>query len=210
MTKNEEMIDSAGIGENIGRIYCRLVGQEHFPGNPERVLHESFLDMRVIYDLRVKVSSGEYLGMIIRKENLAKWGLDEQQIKKLAWANTLRDEPAHFLSMDEILREGTGSLEQMDKKLYVLTNRSRHLGAVCLLYPGCLAQIAEQVGGNFFVLPSSIHECLILKCSADIKAAYLREMVRSINKTEVAEKEVLTDSVYRYIQSEDRLKIDNS
>ena len=51
---------------------------------------------------------------------------------------------------------------------YVLTNRYRNFGAACLLYEGCLERIGEKLGGEFYVLPSSVHEVIILPESKSV------------------------------------------
>jgi len=59
-------------------------------------------------------------------------------------------------------------------------------------------QAAEKLGGNFFVLPSSIHECLFIKDDGEFQRPQLEEMVQSVNATEVSEADFLSDSVYHY------------
>ena len=58
--------------------------------------------------------------------------------------------------------------------------------------------IAEKVGGDYFVLPSSVHEVLIMPKSEDMDPKELRNMVQNVNVTQVAEGEILSDQVYEY------------
>jgi hypothetical protein len=66
-----------------------------------------------------------------------------------------------------------------------------------LLYPGILQEIAEYLGGGFFVLPSSVHEVILLPDHGE-EAGDLLEIVTEINHTQVAEEEILIDAVYKY------------
>ncbi len=59
-------------------------------------------------------------------------------------------------------------------------------------------QAAERAGGDFFILPSSIHEVLIVPDNGEMKLPELEAMVRDVNATQVAPPDKLTDSVYHY------------
>ena len=85
-----------------------------------------------------------------------------------------------------------------DDFLFVLTNPMRHFGASCLLYPGILEQIACQLGENFYLLPSSIHETMIVPEGQSPSLETLQEMVKEINETQMDVEEVLSDYVYYY------------
>ena len=93
--------------------------------------------------------------------------------------------------------------------LYVLSNEEMYFGAVTIFYPGLLSVIADEFGSDLFILPSSVHECLILPCSQGIDPHALASIVRTVNETEVAEEDILSFSVYRYSRKDDRLSIDN-
>lgn len=83
-------------------------------------------------------------------------------------------------------------------QMYVLTNTERRYGAVNLLYPEILKAAAGRLNGDFYVLPSSVHECMLVPVSTGASAADLQQMVREINQVCVAPEEVLGDSVYCY------------
>ena len=80
----------------------------------------------------------------------------------------------------------------------VLTTEGGLLGASAYFYPGMKEKIAEVIGGNYYVLPSSVHEVLILPEHGAMSAKELGQMVKSINETEVAPKDRLCNRVFRY------------
>ena len=80
----------------------------------------------------------------------------------------------------------------------VLTNTQGMHGAGALFYPDQLETIAQQMGTDFFVLPSSVHEVLILPDDGSQDLDSLQFMVREINRTEVAPEDRLSDFVYHY------------
>ena len=91
--------------------------------------------------------------------------------------------------------------------MFVATNKSKINGASVILYDGLLAKFAEKVGGDFYILPSSIHETILLPAAGDMDVDYLIGMVRSINAAEVSPEEILSDNVYKYFADEDRMEM---
>lgn len=89
--------------------------------------------------------------------------------------------------------------------MYVLTNKQKLYGAACMLYPGVLKNFSEKVGEDLYVLPSSVHEVILVPAGAGADKDSLHEIVTDINRTQVAEDEVLADSVYYYSRKSDRL-----
>ena len=97
-----------------------------------------------------------------------------------------------------------------DEGMYVLTNEEKYLGAVCVCYPGVLERIADTFGRSFFVLPSSIHECIIVPETGEDFEGDLQEIVREVNRLYVSEEEYLSDNVYYYDRKEKVLWLGNS
>lgn len=104
--------------------------------------------------------------------------------------------------MSEVMSEMTGIPEEefQDEgtSLHVLTNRENFLGAACIMGAGVTENIRKQLGSDYYILPSSIHELLIIPDDGTVNPEMLVEMVKEVNTTEVAEKEILSDHVYRY------------
>ena len=86
----------------------------------------------------------------------------------------------------------------MDEMIYVATVPDKNSGAGVLAYQDFMEQAAEKLGGDFFVLPSSIHEILLIPDDGEQSINFLRDMVREVNATEVSPAEKLTDNVYHY------------
>jgi hypothetical protein len=109
------------------------------------------------------------------------------------------------MSMDELIGQVISGENRVP--MYVLTNRSHYYGAACMLYPKLLKCIGEGLDSNFYVLPSSVHELIILQDLGMEDAATLMDMVKEVNATEVKEEEVLSDSVYYYDREKEGLSI---
>ncbi|MDE7404300.1 MAG: hypothetical protein K2M81_04265, partial [Lachnospiraceae bacterium] len=104
--------------------------------------------------------------------------------------------------LDEVCMQ---ELTQTKMPMYVLTNKQKLYGAACMLYPGVLKTFAEKIQRDFYILPSSIHEVILVPADADTDKEALHEIVTEINRTQVAEEEVLADSVYFYSKNKDKV-----
>ena len=91
--------------------------------------------------------------------------------------------------------------------MYVLTNNQKLYGAGCMLYPGLLESISEKLDHDLFLLPSSIHEMILLPAANRSYSKELADMVAQINRTELAADEVLSDQVYYYSRADLALSI---
>ena len=137
--------------------------------------------------------------MMICRDQLARWGVTREEVYRQACENTWRLLPVDFRSMGAVMEDAL-FLPSLDEvlKLYVLTNRWKNYGAAAVLYEGQLQAVGEMVGENFFVIPSSVHEMLILPESRVPKREELDEMIKEINEIAVAPEEVLGDRAYYY------------
>ncbi len=105
--------------------------------------------------------------------------------------------------MNDVMRELMGDMADMmipdeQAPIWVASVEGGQHGASALQYPDFLEQAAETLGGDFFVLPSSIHECLFVPDDGSMQLEYLEQMVRDVNETQVAPADRLSDNVYHY------------
>ena len=91
--------------------------------------------------------------------------------------------------------------------MYVCTNTMKLNGAGTILYTGLLQEFADRVGSDVFILPSSIHEMILIPANEYCDVDYLKDMVRTVNATEVAPEEILSDNVYYYNRLTDRVEL---
>ena len=86
--------------------------------------------------------------------------------------------------------------------MLVATTEGAFMGASVIQHPGFMEQAAEQISGDFFVLPSSIHEVLLIPDDGKSDHHELEAMVQSINETQVEPADRLSDYAYRYDQKD--------
>lgn len=98
-----------------------------------------------------------------------------------------------FAKMSELL----GLEHQDDMKMYVLTNAEQHLGSGLIVHDKILRHILDTIGEDIYILPSSVHELIVIPSSVVDDENYLTKMVHEINQKEVEPKDRLSDDVYR-------------
>lgn len=132
-------------------------------------------------------------------ETLALCGITEEG----AWEQALTNVEAETTIEDlrKVICEITDTVYQESKKmstpLYVISNCTRTYGASAILNKKALAEFAAKMGvSKFIVLPSSVHEMLIIPCSGEVRLPYYSAMVKNVNQCEVAPEERLTDRAY--------------
>ena len=182
------------------RVSAKLVNAEMNRELLEQVPHRIVMDLAEIYFVKVGRCGQDGFGTIlVRNEQEQAWGVDENILHETAIKN-LMEESGEFVSMAEIMKEVGKSgrdPEMDDPEMYVLTNQSRLYGAAELLDGNMLKRIAEQLQGDYMILPSSVHELIVLK-DTDRPHNELADMVKEINSTCLAPDEVLSNHVYRY------------
>lgn len=144
--------------------------------------------------------------VLIRKSHMDAWNIVEEELYEAAYLNAPQLLQARIENMSQVL-DGIfppGLFEDMIP-MYVLTNREKLFGASCMLYPDELKLFAEKTGSDLFVLPSSVHEVILIPEKSNLNPQSFLDIVAEINHSQVPEEEVLADSVFFYNKKEDAL-----
>lgn len=124
-----------------------------------------------------------------------------KQIENDALLNSMTRNPAVIKSMDSEIESIIGisiPKDEATSEMYIASVPSKKFGACVLAYPGFFEQAAAVVGGSYYILPSSIHELILLADDGTSTVEDLQNTVREINQTEVSESDFLSDEVYHY------------
>lgn len=202
------------------RICYRLVRRE---GNEELLKecpHVEFLDLAICFFYAydgTRIGEGSIL---IKNAHALRWGVKTGDLMRCAETNTARLFRWESFSMEELLQESgdCGFVGETDQKaapakiagavsMRVLTNEKRIHGAVSMIYRGVLEKLAEEVKKSFYILPSSIHEVILLVDTGRETAESLKQMIREVNAAHVAPEEVLSDNLYYYDFHKKKIKI---
>lgn len=171
--------------------------------------HVRYLDLVIIFCCMLRLENGETATILIKNEHLDLWKTDADTIKKQAFDNTPRLLPAYIQPITDAIRDLMESNTKLERllplldedtapPLYVLTNETQIGGAACILYPSLLAEFSDSVGKDLYILPSSIHEVLLLPTDTRDADDDLRALVQSVNHEQLPLTQQLSDTVYYY------------
>lgn len=212
-------------------IICCLVNRE---GNKKRLMDKPFTpveDLAVTYHIRMKKEKNGISSIVITNKMMDAYGVDAATLHEQAMANMEKILPAIISPLSELMMDSMVSdfmnkyhvskaearekvemaisedvLEPSSEMLCITNNRGIN-GAACIVSPKVQQEVAEMIGGDYYVLPSSVHEVLAVPKNGDLSCEELKELVQSVNGYKVPEYEVLSDHVYEYSVKERVLRI---
>lgn len=188
------------------KIIYRLVNRQANEKLLENVPYIPYLDLAIVFCVLLEVTRYGTATMAINSEHARMWGVSGEELYEMASENTCRLLPDDFSTMNRVIEELSGTLqEEGEEDMYVLSNRLRSHGAAVILYDQRLEGIGTYLKGSYYVLPSSIHEVIIVPERAAPGKRLLSQMVGEINRTQVADEEVLSDHAYYYDREKKKL-----
>ena len=184
------------------RICCRLIRRKGNEALLEEIPHVEFMDLAICFFYSYQGGALGDGSIPIYNTHLEMWKVGTKELMTLAGVNTPRIYPADFRSMTDILKE-TGQIQAIggpvpESNLYILTNDKRAQGAACILYPGMLEKIAAARKKSFYIIPSSVHEVLILMDTGMENVEEIKKTIREVNSRFVSKEEILSDNLYYY------------
>ena len=196
------------------RVCFRLVNREKNVELLEKAPYIPMLDLAICFYYAFD-SGGVENGMIpIYRSHLDNWGVSERDLMECAMENTPRLFPSEIIPMENVLGDLLQEIpEEMRQDIMqkvsmkILTNSRKTYGACSILYPGVLERMAEQLNGDFYLIPSSVHEFLLLPKEQDRGEDELREMILEVNRTEISPEEVLSDHLYFFCKKEKEIRM---
>ena len=137
----------------------------------------------------------------------AKIGLEKKHIENLdiplaelahrAYYNTMKDYKPRIYNLNELLPEAFDIPIMSEFK--VLSNEQKMYGAGTVLYEGMYEKLKEMMRGDFVIIPSSVHEVIIIKTEyGDVDA--LTRIICDVNRSTVSAEEILSDRPYKLIK----------
>ena len=184
------------------KVTVRVIGVSRNTELLKEVPCRLFGDIALIYQVSVKAPDDTLMTVRITNNLMKQYDISEPQLYDTAMENSQRLQKVTCRPMGEAIGDLLGTMDDPEvyeapAKLYVLSNESLQFGAAALFYPGVIEKIGKSIPEGFYILPSSIHEVLILPKNQGEKAM-LENMVQEINETQVAPDEVLSDFVSEY------------
>ena len=180
-----------------------VAGNEDMLAN---IPHKQIEDLALVYRFSVGRDEHGQSTILVKNDMLDRYGITAEQLHENAMLSAPQIEAPSmktlFETTAEIMGEDffelMGEVEPAMPGVYVCTNESKHHGASVLMYPDFMDEVADKLGGDFYIIPSSIHETLLFPAKDVENYHDLEAMVREVNETQVAPEERLSDNVYHY------------
>lgn len=199
-------------------IVYKLVNTEKNKTLLEDIPHIEFLDLSIVFQCLIAQEDLGTASILIHNVHMKLWDISVEELYREAKENTQRLQGYEIKSMTEVLYEimKAENLEEFDYEeckqelsdsvpMYVLSNKSRVEGAACMLYPNLIQDFADAIGSSFYIIPSSIHELLLLPAKEDRESREIKSMICEINDTQVSTEEILSYSLYFYDREEGKI-----
>ena len=182
-----------------------------------------FHDLSIVFYLFLDKDEHGQMTVLIRNDHLPIWNTDTSELYKLAIDNTPRLYPPCIRSMASLINDmlfvnGTliqpsfaaaspnaQDLTDTPIPLSILTNTSGIFGASAMLYPGVLKEFSKKIGHDLIILPSSVHEVLLLPYDSTYSFQEMADMVTDVNEKCVPVEEQLSNQVYYYSSTQDSI-----
>lgn len=204
------------------RISCRLISRNLNRSLLEQVPWTPFLDLAVTYYIQLESDRDQVASVCIPNELASLWQVTGNDLYQQALCNMPLLFPVSFYRLDQLLTDhknsggfplpvpsgllsDSGSLSV--PPLHVLTSQTGLYGASCLLYCRELKDFAESQNSDILILPSSVHEILLLPDSPDCSHEELQNTIRFVNKTAVSPEEQLSDELYIYRKDSETITV---
>ena len=187
------------------RLYDPEKNQDYLKDKP----HTPCGDLAAAYRIQVSKDNDGVASAVVTDSMLQIWGIGVEQLHKDALAAESSRETVCLHSMDDVMNQlifsgecpnllNDDEISNTGLGIYVLTNQSKLNGAGVLAQDNVLERIGDLLGSDFYVLPSSIHEVLIVPDNGAVNLKELETMVKEVNATQVAPEDLLSDKVQYY------------
>ena len=199
-------------------VVCKLVNAEMNAEYLSDKPHTLIEDLAVVYAVDLGGSEAGHMSAPITNSLMEQYGVTTEELHDIALHNlsesqiefkTMRDVLVDMMFPDGIQEDDPRAFmlppEEENPSMYVLSNADKLNGAAALLDSKTMEDISEKLGGDFIVLPSSIHETIVLPLNEDMDRQTLEAMVQDVNAGQVAPEERLSDHVYMYDSQEKEL-----
>ncbi|MFI3200196.1 MAG: DUF5688 family protein [Eubacteriales bacterium] len=200
-------------------IVCKLVNYEANIEYLKEHPHKRFHDLAIIFYYLFEEKPLHHASIFLQQKHCEMWGIEVDTLYKIAIRNmrrlfvprisTLEERIYGMLHVDSTEYEDSDTNRKKEScsydtdqssAMYILDNNSDVNGAVTLLSPSILKSFAKEMESDFYILPSSIHELILVPTKTSKDVEHYKSLVKSANEECVDEEDFLSNSVYYYSQ----------
>lgn len=215
---NEKVKELADFANLRDKVAYKLIQKESNQELLKEIPYVEFLDLAIVFYLILDESRNGQMTALIHNYHMDSWGTTKEELYQLAGKNTPELLPVQIKTMKEVLKgilkenmkddlwDIGGDEDEMIEELlgedriplYILSNKRQMNGACCILYEKYLERFATEQEADLIILPSSVHETLLMPEREETSYQELSAMVHEINQSEVFEEDRLSNQIYRY------------
>lgn len=182
----------------LDNIRIKMVSKAGHEEMLKNAPHIDVLDMAAVFRV-VFGTEPQFASAVVTNRMLNRFNVSPEKFTKDALEAGEKNSPARIMNLGQVLNEmDVPSGPSHDTKLVFAGNDDKIWGASVIIYPSFMDQASKVMGGDFFLLPSSIHEVLLLPDDGTMDGDRLKKMVMTVNATEVEPEDVLTNNAYHY------------
>ena len=190
-----------------GGIFHKVINYEKNKELLKDVPYIKWHDLVVVFYYAMEEAVFGKATILIYNSHLAMWGQTVEEIYRIAQQNMKQKMPELLVSMKELMEELAGiEVDETIQPLYMLSNREKMFGASAMLYSEKIKGLADRLGSDLLILPSSTHEVLLLPEQRDQRYDFYRQMVKEVNTTQVDPEEILSFNLYRYDRQKEEIE----
>lgn len=189
-------------------IFCKLINYDLNSELLDEVPYGRFFDLAIVAYCRINDSKIGEASILIKNEHIKLWKVKGEEIIESAVRNTRENMIFDIKSIYDVLLESVSEKELSDGgiddsvQMLVVTNECRYFGAVFMIFKEKIKEISDRLGSDLYIIPSSIHELIIMRKSEDYNQVTINRMITEINNTELRGEEVLSNHAYIYSKEE--------
>ena len=165
-------------------------------------------DLAITYHIMIQSTDKKYCSARVTNSLLNTYGIDVEELHKDAEISSPKMMVPTVGTITSIVFGISDDLIQdnSDSHLYIITNEHGTDGASVIFYPNILNDLAQKLGHDLFIIPSSTDECLAVCDCSSTSAAHVQNVLRDINKEVVSKDKKLSDTLYHYSKDEHKLE----
>ena len=192
--------------ESRTKIYPILLPYEKNRELLKNVIHKKYLDLALCSCLTLEDEERNNMSVRVTKGILQQWEISEEDLFRQAYEN-MQTAGYHIINMMQIIKECGFEGEMPATNMFVLTNRKQLYGAAGILETDLLKGFSDRIGKNLFILPSSIHEVILIPDEGRFGESLLKEMIMDVNENVLQEEDFLADHAYYFDRAKGEVRV---
>lgn len=194
-----------------GDLFIRPLNKKRHEKALENAVYREVDSIACVVYMRINQKNGDISGTKIHKDNLADWGMDEEEVYKNALLNTYFLTPPRIYQLDRLTLEPDYEGEDFTAIScesyrvsrickcagYGLSTSEQTNGAVAIFFPGVAQKLSEIFEDSFYIVFVKSHAVLVYP-KKRWNPEVLKKRLKDTFEEDASEEDFLTDEIYYY------------